>query len=548
MTAIDDRALQDVSAWVSRRIEADGTPGLSLAITDRDGLLHAAAFGFADLAAKTPTSTDHLFETGSIGKSFTAIALLQLAAAGKLDLHAPVNRYLPWFEVRSSFPPFTLHHLLSHTAGITSGIDFAPDAAIQVWALRESETAAEPGTFFHYSNLGYKVLGLVLEKVGGELYGPAIRRRILDPLELRDSVPVITNAIRPRLAIGYSPAYDDRPWWPGCPLAPATWFETDTADGCLAMTAADLAGYLRMLLNQGKGVLDDASFALLTQCAIQTADEPEPAWYGYGLWTRLVGGHTYVGHGGGMVGYYAGMLGDLDRGIGVTALVNGPGAPTRIARTVLDFVRDRLDGEDARLPEIENERAIPEAASMAGTYSTSSGAPRAGRPASFALETQGDGLTLVADGETAAVRRFGDDALAVGGFELDRFPLVVLREDDQIVGLRSGDLAYARAGIPLPPEPPLPAALAPFTGHYRSHNPWTPDFRVVAGHGRLWLIVSGDADGLDPRQPLVPLPDDSFRCGEDPRIPERIRFNAVVAGRALIAQLNGCDYYRVNAP
>src|SRR5262249_30311042 len=110
VTTIDGRALGEISDWVSCRIAADGTPGLSLAITDRDGLIHAEAIGLADLAAKTPVSTGHFFETGSIGKSFTAIALLQLVYQGKLDLNAPVSRYLPWFDIQSDFAPFTLHH------------------------------------------------------------------------------------------------------------------------------------------------------------------------------------------------------------------------------------------------------------------------------------------------------------------------------------------------------------------------------------------------------------------------------------------------------
>ena len=70
----------------------------------------------------------------------------------------------------------------------------------------------------------------------------------------------------------------------------------------------------------------------------------------------------------------------------------------------------------------------------------------------------------------------------------------------------------------------------------------------MAGNGRLWLIVSGDADGLDARQPLVPLDGGWFRCGDDERIPERMRFDAIVDGRALIANLSNCDFYRVNAP
>ena len=354
MSSISQNTIDELSNWLDRQIGTNGTPGLSLAITDRDRTIHTAAFGLANIDAGTPVTTDHWFETGSIGKSFTAIALLQLADEGKIDLQAPVTDYLPWFSIQSEFEPIRLHHLLSHTAGITSGLDFAPDGTIQVWSLRDSVATTPPGTYFHYSNIGYKVLGEVLRAVEGDTYGPTIQRRILDPLGLKDSTPTITSATRDRLAVGYGPLFDDRPWWPGRLLAPATWLETDTADGCLAMTAADLVTYLRMLLNRGshdgRRLLAESGFNALTQRVIEMSASDEPSWYGYGVVTRTVGGHSYLGHGGGMVGYFAGMIGDLDTGLGVTVLVNGPGSPGWISRQILDYLRAVDAGESAELP------------------------------------------------------------------------------------------------------------------------------------------------------------------------------------------------------
>src|SRR5215210_4301207 len=148
----------------------DNTPGLALALTDRERTLQISTYGFADLAARTPVSPETWFEIGSIGKSFTSLALLQEHEAGNLDLQAPVSRYLPWFETRSTFPPITIHHLLSHTAGIISGVDPSPSIEAQVWAMRELAPGSAPGTSFHYSNLGYKVLGLVLARLAGQPY------------------------------------------------------------------------------------------------------------------------------------------------------------------------------------------------------------------------------------------------------------------------------------------------------------------------------------------------------------------------------------------
>lgn len=550
MAARRDEALGSLSTWITRRMELDATPGLSLAITDRDEIVYTAAFGLAEVAAKTPVTPAHLLETGSIGKSFTAVALLQLADEGRVDLSAPVTDYLPWFSIHTEHEPIRLHHLLSHTAGITSGIDFAPAGTVQVWGLRDAVAATPPGTHFHYSNLGYKVLGEVLGAVTGETYGRTIQTRILDPLGLIDSVPTITSAVRPRLAVGYGPSHDDRPWWPGQPLAPATWLETDTADGCLAMTAADLATYLRMVLRRGEldgaRVLSEEGFARLTQRAIATDDPPEENWYGYGINTRLVDSRTRLWHGGGMVGYLSGMVGDLDTGLGVAVLVNGPGAPNLIARTTLSFVGALLDGAPVDLPDLDDPTHVEGADDYAGEYVAVEGTDG---PPHLRFEADGPALTVAADGVTSTLYPDDPDVFFTDAPPLARFPFRFDRADvDGVPSATYGDSLYLPAGRPAPEPVDHPAEWGAYPGHYRSHNPWTPSIRVYLRRGRLWLSIAMVPDGLDAEQPLVPLGGGEFRAGDDPRIPERIRFDARIDGKTHRATLSGCDFYRVNIP
>ena len=95
--------IERLDAFARLRMAEEGTPGLVLALTDRDGPLHAAAYGFANVESGEAMTIGHLLETGSIGKSFTAIAILQLHEEGRIDLHAPIREYLPWFEVRTTF-------------------------------------------------------------------------------------------------------------------------------------------------------------------------------------------------------------------------------------------------------------------------------------------------------------------------------------------------------------------------------------------------------------------------------------------------------------
>ena len=142
-------AFAALDAFVAGRMDADGTPGVSLALTDREHVLHVGTYGQADLAAGTPVAAEVLFEIGSIGKSFTADALLILAERGAVDLDAPVTEYLPWFAVRSRFGPIALRHLLTHTAGIVAGPDGSPSGEGEVWLLREPEASSAPGDRFH---------------------------------------------------------------------------------------------------------------------------------------------------------------------------------------------------------------------------------------------------------------------------------------------------------------------------------------------------------------------------------------------------------------
>ncbi|HYP19331.1 MAG TPA: serine hydrolase domain-containing protein, partial [Chloroflexia bacterium] len=153
-----DHIDQQIRVWMARR----ATPGVALAITDRDGLLATRSYGYADLGAGTPVTPETWFQHGSIGKSFSAIVTLQLVEEGVLDLQAPVTRYLPWFAVGGGHEPITLHHLLTHTSGLPAGTDFSPDQRYEIWALREVEALA-PGSRMRYSNVGYRVLGFVLE-------------------------------------------------------------------------------------------------------------------------------------------------------------------------------------------------------------------------------------------------------------------------------------------------------------------------------------------------------------------------------------------------
>jgi CubicO group peptidase (beta-lactamase class C family) len=344
---VPDALARAVDPTLRAYLADGGVPGVSVAITDRDGLLLCREGGYADVAARRAVEPDTLFEIGSIGKSFTAHVILQLAAEGRLAVDDPVVRHLPWFRVPRTGERITIHHLLSHTAGISAGIDGTPEATMQVHRLRDLPPGSAPGRRFHYSNVGYKALGLVIEALDGTSYARAIQRRVMEPAGMTASEPAITNAVRERIAIGYQPAIDDRPWNDGEPLAPAPWLQTDTADGSVAASATDMGAYLRWLMAD----LDAGG-------PVARMATPVPALggfgYGYGLLRFTRDGRDYVGHGGGMVGFISGMTWDQAAGIGAVVLQNGPGgAPTFLSRQLVRLAVAAVEGRDPARESVE---------------------------------------------------------------------------------------------------------------------------------------------------------------------------------------------------
>ena len=326
-------------------------PGLALSITDHNVTRHTASLGYSDATSGRPVFDDTTFQIGSIGKSMTALALMQLVEAGRLDLNAPLSTHLPWFAPTSRYGPIALKHVMSHTAGLPSGSDFTPASRYEAYALRDVEAAWEPGERFHYSNTGYKMLGWLLEDVARAPYGVIISRRVLQPLGMNATDAVVTHPTRHRMATGHVPLHDDRPYRTGDTLIPATWMQYDAGDGSPAATAGDMARYARMWLNGGRSpiraIVSSSSFDRMISPVIRMSrgDAYENDYgYGFGIISHVADGHNFIGHGGSTVGFQAIMLIDRNGGLGVTLLCNGNGvdtyAPARYALQVAAAARD----------------------------------------------------------------------------------------------------------------------------------------------------------------------------------------------------------------
>lgn len=530
-----DRAAERIEDFVEHSMWKMGTPGLVWGVTDRDKMLHVSAKGFSDVSGGKPMSVDSVFQIGSVSKSFTCMALLQLEERGLLRLDDSVTEHLPWFSVSSKFAPITLHHLMTHTAGIVIGSDATPSTWPEVWDLRFTEATSEPGSFFHYSNTGYKILGLVIEAVTGKGYGDVVSEGVLQAAGMGATEAVITNSVRNRTAVAHVPTYDDRPFRRGMPLSPAPWFESDTADGSICAPLEDMLAYIRVLINEGQGqrgrVLSAESHRRMTTPYIAPDDGLHAGMYGYGLNIESEDGHTYLGHQGGMVGHYTSMLMDVDLGVGVMVMVNGPGDPEEVSRFAMRVLRASAAGDDLpRVPSLEEACRVAEARDHVGHYAAPEG--------EFEVIEREGALYLVTGGsdhllEPTEGRAFLTDA---PGFEL--FLLEFERDGSRVVRAHHGARTYEKDGPRPQPREGTEARPVKYEGHFRSHNPWMNSFRVVRRPGGLAMILPGKVS-----EPMTPIGKHKFRVGRDARSPETIEFVGVVDEVVNLAVVSGADRF-----
>jgi len=532
-------SFEPLDQCLTRRMKQSKNPAMVVALTDRFDLVRLTAYGFADLESQQPIQPDALFAIGSIGKSFTSLAILQACEAGLMDLHAPVTQYLPWFAVRSSYKPITIHHLLTHSAGLVAGTEFSPDPRGEVWSLRELEPGFEPGLHFYYSDASYKVAGLALEAATGKSYKELLWTGILEPLGMHSTYAVTTSELRLRAARGYRFLYDDRPHHPSQPLVPAEWVETNSGDGCILSTAEDMACYARFFLNDGltRGgvrIISEENFRKMITPMIE--ENGEQYSYGFTLFTDE--GIRHAGHGGDVPGYECYLWLDLDNKLASATLMTQPYTP-RASFLTLEYLRGiYLTGKLPKQPPLPDYTHVHHASDYAGTY-------RHGQDV-LTLTDQGHHLYLSwgdADESVMLEEREEDSFYA----NHPRFNLYLFKvgrdEQGRVVELFYGSIWYKHDRYQGPQNYETPTAWQGFCGHFRSYNPWASNFRVYIRKQKLILSWPSGED-----EELVPLGDGCFRVGVEEYNPERLVFDQMADGLALRATRSGCPYYRFFTP
>ena len=181
-----DPDFEKIDRYIKSEMKSSGIPGLSISIVKKDKSIFAKGYGNVD-SSGSPITTKTPFIIGSTSNSFTAVAIMQLVEAGKIDLDAPVQKYIPWFKVadENSSSKITVRNLLNHTSGISryaapmvvSRSDLN-DLESYVHKLSEVKLNKPVGTTWQYANENYQILGLIVQEVSGITYEDYIKKNI----------------------------------------------------------------------------------------------------------------------------------------------------------------------------------------------------------------------------------------------------------------------------------------------------------------------------------------------------------------------------------
>lgn len=318
-----------IDAYVVAQMRSMRIPGLALGIVKNNQVIYLRGYGVADPAGR-PVTPQTPFIVGSITKSFTALALMQLVEQGKVELDVPVQRYIPWFRLTDpdASARLSLRHLLTHTSGIPRYIGREllagqGDASLEqrVRELGAVEPPHPVGEAFQYSNANYLVVGLVIEMVSGQAYGEYMQEHIFTPLQMHHSFVSETDARRDGMAQGYR-------WWFGLPFPADVPYLPDVLPaGFLLSSAEDLAHYLIAHLNSGQygevSVLSPAGVAELHRATAVIAPDVH---YGMGWVAELLQGVPVLSHCGDTANFHVDMVLIPDSQWGIVILVNANNA------------------------------------------------------------------------------------------------------------------------------------------------------------------------------------------------------------------------------
>ena len=325
---------ESVSKYVRSEMERQHVPGLALLVSRGGKIVLAEGFGLANVELQVPVKPETVFQSGSVGKQFTATAVMMLVEEGKVGLDDPLTKYFA--DAPATWKEVTVRELLSHTAGFgdyPDKFDFRKDwTEDEELKLVESiPLAFPPGTKWKYSNLGYLTLGVLIHRVTGEFYGDFLQQRIFHPLGMETTRIISEADIVPNRAAGYrlvKGELKNQEW-----VSPVV---NTTADGSLYFSILDLAKWDATLYTEK--LLTRSSLEQMWTPAKLKNGQPNKDGYGFGWSIGERHGHRVISHGGAWQGFETTIVRYVDDQLTVVVLTNLAGAePGVIAGHVADM-------------------------------------------------------------------------------------------------------------------------------------------------------------------------------------------------------------------
>ena len=327
-----------IDVYIMEQMDSLKIPGVAVGVVRGDQVVYLQGYGVADETGRTITPQTP-FLIASLSKSFTALGIMQLIEEGRLELDAPVQRYLPWFQVaeEEASAQITIRHLLNQTSGFSEregyirNLDRNPaDSALEtsVRNLNTQSLNSPAGAAFEYSNTNYDVLGLVIQTVTGQSYETYVQDRIFTPLSMKDSYTSLADARAARMSRGYYSFF-------GIPVTydhVMPYSRTVLPSAGLFSSAEDLTHYLIAHLNQGhyqgNSILSPAGMDELHAPAAQIGDAVSYAmgWVVFPFPDAISEAGdpvpTAISHGGQWAGFEGNMVLIPEQDLGVVVLVN----------------------------------------------------------------------------------------------------------------------------------------------------------------------------------------------------------------------------------
>ncbi len=388
-----DSIILELSQTIEGAMEQANITGLSVALVDDQEIVWAEGFGYADKANDVRATPETLYRVASVSKLFTATAIMQLVDQGKIDLDEPLQTYLPEFSVKSHFPdadPMTVRNLLTHHSGLPSdwingmiaeggeGDDMQAltmrSFASMLDEIKDTSVPNPPNTMFSYSNVGYSVLGHVIESVTGQEFSAYVDETLLKPTGMSDSSFMFTPDMASSLSKEYENGEEQEFSW-----------MRDIPAGNLHSTVLDLGAFMSMMFADGKAgsqqILQPQTVAEMWRPQNDDVPLDFNARWGLSWWLLDIG----VGYGGktawhsGNLGRYNALLVTLpEHKLGVVLLSNSAeaeGLNFYFAPTILEHALEIKTG--ITRPPVEPSELVAlspdEVQSYEGLYTTSVG-------------------------------------------------------------------------------------------------------------------------------------------------------------------------------